>query len=102
MFKGYVFPIGQKPDNQSWTGFQCHNADSGCGYLTIFREVNNAEPQQAICLKFLGGKKIMLTDLRTGEISNINISDNHKVIFSIDNRADFRFYRYDILKNNKP
>ena len=40
MFDGYTFPIGDKPSDASWTGFQNHNPTTMSGYLLLFRELN--------------------------------------------------------------
>ncbi len=42
IFDGYVFPIGDEPDNGAWTGFQVYDPDKKSGFLMIFRELNNA------------------------------------------------------------
>lgn len=48
MWKGFVFPVGEKPNDKSWTGFQCYNHKTGSGYLTFFREFNNTESEKDI------------------------------------------------------
>jgi len=97
IYDGFVFPIGQKPDNQSWTGFQCYRPGSKSGYLTIFRELNNTESQKAISINSFSAKKIRLTNLRTNEMKELDVSDSGDVIFKIDKPADFRFFRYELL-----
>jgi len=38
IYRGIVHPIGAKPNNGSWTGFQCHLPGENHGYLMVFRE----------------------------------------------------------------
>ncbi|MCG6189377.1 alpha-amylase family protein [Maribellus maritimus] len=96
MYKGYVFAIGDKPDNKSWTGFQNYNPETGNGYLTVFRELNNNEKSKSIELKFLENKKIELYNLLTGE-KRILTQSGSSLLFSSDIPASFLFYRYKIL-----
>ena len=96
MYKGYVFAIGDKPDNKSWTGFQNYNPETGNGYLTVFRELNNNEKSKSIELKFLENKKIELYNLLTGE-KRILRQSGASLLFSSDIPASFLFYRYKIL-----
>ena len=97
IFSGYVFPIARKPDDKSWTGFQCHIFENNTGYLTIFRELQNAESKKQIKLKFLGGKIIKFKDLQSQKESILKVSDGGSVTFHIEKPADFRFYRYQQL-----
>ncbi len=65
--EGYVFPVGKKPDNKSWTGFQNVQPQSNSGYLTLFRELHNAETKSRLKLRFLDpGPTLKLTDLLSG------------------------------------
>ena len=94
MFKGFVLPIGEKPDNAGWSGFQNHNPDANAGYLTLFRQIENEEPSKTVRLKFLAGKAIRLTDLERGAEETVTVGEGGEVVFEIDRRADYRFYRY--------
>ena len=94
MYKGYVFPIGDLPNDLSWTGFQNYNPDNNSGYLTIFREINNAESGKSIELKFLKNKSILVEDLITGSKSNIKVDADGKVLFKIDKPASFLYLKY--------
>ncbi|PCE65799.1 hypothetical protein B7P33_00385 [Sediminicola luteus] len=94
MYQGYVFPIGDTPDNASWTGFQNHNFNSNDGYLTLFRELNNRDNEHAVQLHLLKGKQIILTDLMTQETVTKQVDTNGWIQFSMDTPADFRFYKY--------
>ncbi len=96
MYAGYVFPIGNVPDNKSWTGFQNHNPETDSGYLTIFRELNNGEPTKEFSLKFLGNKMIRLTDLTTN-LDEVLILKNGVAGFTITSPAGFKYYKYEVL-----
>ena len=97
MHKGTVYPIGDKPDNKSWTGFQVHNHNENRGYFTIFRELHNSNPSTKIALKFLKpGATLHLTNLLTNRTWQINLNDKSKAEFQIENPADFLFLKYDI------
>jgi len=97
MYNGYVFPIGNKPNDASWTGFQNHNPETSTGYLTIFREINNKETMQSIQLKFLKGKTLQLENLLTGKIETIKVDTIGNAQFSMADAPSFLFLKY-ILK----
>lgn len=95
MYTGYVFPIGEVPDNKSWTGFQNYEPETGKGYLTVFRELNNDESINTIDLKFIGDKKIWLKDLLSGKSELISLKDG-QLELSINKPAGFKFYQYEL------
>ena len=97
MFKGYVFPIGDEPDDRSWTGFQCHNPGTSTGYLLIFRESNNKQPESQLRLRFIKNKKLVLTDLLSGKKLNVKADQNGFVPFRIENPADFKYFEFQVL-----
>ncbi len=94
MFNGYVFPIGQEPDNRSWSGFQNVNPDnSRVGFITLFRQLENQEPRQRIQLHFVQGRCLTLTNLLTGETQMVTADSEGNVEFSIKNPGGFLFLR---------
>lgn len=95
IYKGYVFPIGHIPDDSSWTGFQ-DVVSSSVGYLLIFRELKNKSRSQAIKLKFISNRYVLLTDIFTGEMKKIWVDKDGLAVFVIPGQADFRFYRYTV------
>ena len=97
MFDGYVFPIGDEPDNKSWTGFQNFNPETRSGYLTIFRELHNVEKEKDISILFFENKKIELQNLLTGEKRIVN-QDGSSISFLAEEPASFQFYSYKILE----
>jgi hypothetical protein len=97
MYDGYVFPIGDEPDNKSWTGFQNFNPETRSGYLTIFRELHNVEKEKDISIMFFENKKIELQNLLTGEKRIVN-QDGSSISFLAEEPASFQFYSYKILE----
>jgi hypothetical protein len=95
MYRGYVFPIGEKPDDASWTGFQNHDLETGSGYLIVFRELNAPESSKQLRLKFVGGRTIRLLDLRSDLERVVAVPASGEVLFEIDAAPDFRFVRYE-------
>jgi hypothetical protein len=95
IYDGYVFPIGEEPDNASWAGFQSWDPQSGSGYITVFRELNNREDSKSIRLHFLRDKKMIMSDLISGVSSEQQVAADGAVDFLIGEAAGFRFYRYE-------
>ena len=96
MYLGYVFPIGDTPDNKSWSGFQNHNPDSFTGYLTILRQLHNKETGNTVGLKFLAGKTIKITNLQTQRSRTVKVPETGKVNFTIDNAPGYLFLKYTV------
>lgn len=95
MYKGFVFAIGDKPDNKSWTGFQNYNPETGNGYLTVFRELNNEEKTRKLKMCYLKpGAKIQLTDILTNEKRLVTIDEHGEIDFSIPKTPGFLFLKY--------
>lgn len=97
LFACYSFPVGETPTNDSWAGYQFINDKMNEGYLLLFRELHNKESKKEICLKFLAGKTIQLTDLQTGRSYKKQISKGGNVDFLINNPADYSFLSYKVL-----
>jgi len=98
IYRGTVFPIGAKPDNASWTGFQCFLPGQEEGYLTLFRELYNDQPETRMRLRFVSGTEIELHNLLTGERARAPVEQGGWVRFEIGAPADFRFYRYAVRR----
>lgn len=99
MYSGYVFPIGNKPDNKSWTGFQNYNPEKHSGYLSIFRELNNQENEKQIALKFLKNKKLKISNLLSGENKVETTNNNSELKFKIDQSAGLLFLKYEVIND---
>jgi len=96
IFTSLTFPIGDSPDNASWTGFQMVSQQRNGGHLLLFRELHNSQPSHAIQLKFLAGKTIALQDLEHGEKREVRVPADGCVAFEINQPAGYRLYRYTI------
>ncbi|MEX2606101.1 MAG: hypothetical protein WD708_02050 [Kiritimatiellia bacterium] len=97
IFDGYVFPIGEEPTNASWTGFQSWDASSKSGFLTVFRERLNPEPEKTLALRFVDpGTTVSLTDLRGGTKHTVRADEHGGVGFSLPVAPDFAFLHYHL------
>ncbi|SDD05342.1 alpha-galactosidase [Niabella drilacis] len=97
IFTAYTFPVGDQPDNRTWSGFQMVS-ESGIkdNYLLLFREIHNKEPVKKIKLKFLAGKTIRVTDVKTGAVTTKKADKEGGLSFTISRPADFLFLKYDV------
>lgn len=100
IFNCYTFPIGDKPDNQSWSGFQMVDEQNINGYMLIFRELHNKETQKRIHLKFLANKTVMVTNLESGKVSQHKVVGDGDIVFSNDNPATYLFLKYSVKNKN--
>ncbi|MDR3712987.1 MAG: hypothetical protein P4L51_09255 [Puia sp.] len=96
LFKGYIFPVGDLPDDSSWTGFQDLVPGAATGWLLLFRELRNGKDTQAIRLEYIRNRSIEVTDLLTGKTEELLVDKAGYANFRIDKAADYRFYRYRI------
>ena len=92
MYGSIVFPIGDLPSDNSWTGFQFVH-ESG-GYIVLFRELNNTEEKKSVRLKFLNGRQLKVTDVFSGEEKTFAADAQGYVEFSIDKPCGVAWYRY--------
>jgi hypothetical protein len=97
IYSNYTFPIGDEPDNQSWTGFQNYLPGTKTGYLFLFRELENKDNQHNFTLYFINGKNILVTNLLSGEKTNVRVAKNGSAKFHMDKAGDFRFLKFEIL-----
>jgi hypothetical protein len=96
-FDSFVFPIGNEPDNKSWTGFQIHNPKTDSGYLLVFRELHNLDTHQELNLYFMKDKKYQLTDLISKEaVANVQVS-NSKIKIGLFKPASFKLMKYKTM-----
>ncbi|MDA3959872.1 MAG: hypothetical protein PF961_03710 [Planctomycetota bacterium] len=91
--RGDVSGIGASPNNTSHTGFHCQLND-GTGYLTVFRERTNTEPQVTVHLPHLANTSIRLTNLLTDTTTEHPLNQAGTLTITIDKPADYRFFRY--------
>lgn len=96
ILQGYVFPLGDEPDDRSWSGFQCHFADTEEGYITLFRELYNTEEDQQIRLHFLEDRDISFRNLVSGTSWNTKASPAGEAGFSLSKAPSFLFLHYQL------
>lgn len=100
IYESFVFPIAERPDNASWTGFQMHNPETLLGHIMLFRELHNKESEKKIKLKFLKKTKLRIYDLRTGgKGKKVSTNNKGELEFNIPSAPDYGFYKYEILDN---
>ncbi|WP_372774711.1 hypothetical protein [Mangrovibacterium sp.] len=97
LYECFIYPIGNEPDNKSWSGFQAVHPQKRVGYLTLFRERNNNENSQSIQLLFLEKKRLKITNLLTGNTFIIKTDNKGTAMFKIQKSGDFRLYKYEYL-----
>lgn len=102
IYRGIVHPIGDKPDNAGWAGFQCHLAEENRGYLTLFRERCNEQTQRSIAMGWLPPGVIQITDLVEQRQWEAQVGADGAVSFEIDLAPGFRFLHYTIEGDAKP
>jgi len=98
LFDSYVFPIGDRPSNASFTGFQFVNNNNHSGHLLLFRELYSGEVEKEVRLAFLKNKTLKLFNLRNQTETIIKVNADGFAKFNIENPADFGFYRYEFKK----
>jgi hypothetical protein len=97
MFNSYSFPIGDIPSNDGWSGFQFIDEQMNNGYLLLFRELHNKEPQREIAMKFLANKTVRITNLESGKVSQQKILGNGNTNFWIKDPASYLFLQYSVV-----
>lgn len=95
LFRRYVFPIGEEPDNQSWSGFQWIDPDSETGYVLIFRERLNKQKTCMVSLRFASpGSQLEIDNLLNNNSFSATLDETSSVLLTIEHPGDFLFARY--------
>ena len=94
----FVFPIGNQPNNESFTGFQAVSENGVAGHLLLFRELYATASSAEIKLRFLKNVSLELENLKNGSKQKLQVNDIGFATFEIANAADFEYYRYKVLK----
>lgn len=106
MFSAFTFPVGDLPDNSSWSGFQMAEPAGDRGYLLLFRERHNEAAERNIRLRFLAGRALRIEDLLTGDTRTAKVADTGECGFSIPKAPGFVFLRYEatggVSRDSKP
>lgn len=95
MFECYTFPIGDVPTNGSWSGFQMADESQREGFILLFREIHNTDAERSVRMKFLAGKRVRITDLRSGRSTEQRADAEGNMTFTINDPAGFLFLRYE-------
>lgn len=101
LYDMFVFPLGDEPNDESWTGFQWVKSNAKDGYLMIFRELNNSEKQKDIQLRFVRNRDIQLKDLISGESFVAHVNEQGYLTFTLIPAAGFRFFYFSNVINMK-
>jgi len=96
MFQGIVHPIGEKPDNASWTGFQCHLPEKHGGYLLLFRERCNPSETYTFKLAWLKDCQLRIENLTTGDSATHTLDTDGSLSVSIKQTPGFQFLKYTV------
>ncbi|MDF3130117.1 alpha-galactosidase [Kiritimatiellaeota bacterium B1221] len=96
IYGGIVHPLGDPPDNASWTGFQSHLPDENRGTLLIFRERCNAQTEAELQMGWLSNCQIEMTDLVQQSTEVKTVGSDGRVTFKIDQAPGFLFLSYTI------
>jgi len=90
---GIIYPIGQRPNGTSWTGFQSTTSEDS-GYLLIIRE-HNDEKSAKIKLNGISGKTVTLTNiLGSGKQNSIYVDESGFAEFELDKHFQYALYLY--------
>ena len=94
IWQSFIFPVGDEPTNQSFSGFQAYQPSQKEGYLLLFRELHSEKSMERIKVRFLAGKTIVLTNLRTNKIIKAKVDKTGFLTVSLEKAADFMFLKY--------
>jgi hypothetical protein len=97
--RGFVFPIGDEPDDRSWSGFQSHDPETGTGYVTLFREADNRDEEKDITLHFKGNQQLSIENLISGNREIYTPVSGKEYRFRIKAAPSFLFLRYEEAGN---
>ncbi|AWW32689.1 hypothetical protein DN752_22490 [Echinicola strongylocentroti] len=100
-YESYVFPIGEEPDNKSWTGFQGFLPGEDHGYLFIYRERLNEKPSFSLQLKYIKNTTVRLVDLLTGQSRTVDVDSQGKLEVMIERAGSFKMIRIEYDNKSK-
>ncbi|MDD3021613.1 MAG: alpha-galactosidase [Alphaproteobacteria bacterium] len=96
ILSGYVFPIGEEPTGNSWSGFQCIYSEKE-GYLTVFREKNAISNYTNFLLQVPEGKTLQITGLYNANDQELAPCDSKTYRIEGISRASWAFFHYRII-----
>jgi hypothetical protein len=94
LYAGYPFPLGAKPDNKSWSGFQNYNPANGTSYLTLFRQIGSREEKKELNILFYPpGTRLRMTDLLADQSEYMVLDGEGQLEFKIAEAPGYRFIK---------
>jgi hypothetical protein len=94
IYHSFAFPVGEEPNNKTWSGIQYIKPGSKTGYLYLFRELLNTQQSKEIRLEKLAGKTIEFKEILSGKSWIGSADKNGSVKFTIPEPATFMFIQY--------
>jgi hypothetical protein len=94
IYHSFAFPVGDEPNNKTWSGIQYIKPGSKTGYLYLFRELLNTQQSKEIRLEKLAGKTIEFKEILSGKSWIGSTDKNGSVKFTIPEPATFMFIQY--------
>lgn len=92
---GQIFPIGEQPDGQSWTGFQSISNEKE-GYILVFREDNN-DAKKAVKTWLPAGSRVRFTAVGgSGKTFDGQVLDNGRLVFDLPEKNSFGLFSYKV------
>jgi hypothetical protein len=96
LYAGYPFPLGAKPDNKSWSGFQNYNPVNGTSYLTLFRQIGSREEKKELNILFYPpGTRLRMTDLESNESEELTLGAAGRIEFRIAEKPGYQFLKME-------
>lgn len=94
MARGHVFPIGEEPCGAAWTGFQCHDPETGNGYVMVFRELSAPGAETDLALHFVENQSLAWKDVLSGEQWSDEEATTGSVRCRVEKSPGFRWLLY--------
>ncbi|MBD0830998.1 alpha-galactosidase [Aestuariibaculum sediminum] len=92
----YIFPIGNEPSGNSYTGFQFMISDTE-GYILVFRE-RHEKNEFNISTLIPSNSKVRLTKVYgNGKDFEVMANNEGKIVFKLDQINSYCLYKYKVL-----
>jgi len=91
LFSGQIFPIGDAPDGNAWTGFASVPRNDGPAYLLLFRELNSS-PTWSIDLNLFPASKRKVNILAGKGDAHV---EGNKLTVSIPEKLQYLFLKVE-------
>jgi hypothetical protein len=91
---GQIFPIGNEPDGNQWTGFQSIINEKE-GYILVFRE-DNTSSKKAVKTWLPSGKKANFKLVAgTGKAFESQVLEGGNVVFELPHKNSYALFSYE-------